>query len=174
MIDSRMSPLEWVRRWLGPDAVIRAELSDLTFQVDQLAFDRDDLTERVARAEQARTDLRRVNRELRDAVRAAYETVEVGTCTKVRYLRREDAHQHARLLAEKQLGEPFHTYRCPRCPSYFVSATRPWHVAHCNDNCRDRVWVEGVMFHHGCGCVRHSRTAAVLFRCDLHAEGVSA
>lgn len=168
-------PVEWLRRQLGPDAATRAaldearaEAAELAGHVDALAYERDDLSDRLERAKQANADLRK-------NFRAAYEPQQVGECRKIRYLHREDAHEHAEDLARVQPGEVFHTYWCRLCPRY-PRGGRPWHVAHCNDECADSVVLllpERRVLQRGCGCASDVHTHAVVWTCTSHAEEVA-
>ena len=133
---------------------LQAEVDDLRGQVDELAFDRDELTEQ---RDQALAQ-----------VAALLEPNVPGQCVKVRHLHRADAHAHARKLAFAQPGDRFHTYdTCHTCPPMPVFDTRPWHVAHCRDDCGDTIWVQEHVLYLACGC-RRSRHDELLWACDQH------
>src|SRR4051794_22983979 len=107
-----MSAAGWLRRLLGPDPALIAERDDLAAQVDALAYERDELTEQLSRAEQSNRDLRAARRRL---IAEAFEPVQVGGCTKLRYLRPADAEQHAIQIAQRAWGECFNAYPCRVC-----------------------------------------------------------
>jgi hypothetical protein len=151
-----------LRRWGAPDP----EIIELCAQVDALAYKRDELTKQVASLKSAMAQQRR---DLRANMLAAYEPETVGWCSKVRYLREEDADQQAVRLATISVGDSFSTYRCERCLRYPVSDTRPWHVSHAERTRAGALWVEGRMLHRQCGCTHRLGTGRTVTHCSLHA-----
>lgn len=144
------------------------ECTDLAAQVDALATERDDLrsvaemlTEKIARIEQANTDLR-------NNVRAAYEPVQVGECRKVRHTSREAADQHAIEVATRSPGDVLNSYPCRVCPPYPVTGLRPWHVGHCGSGAVGALWVELRVLHYWCGCKFSISTGEQVWVCNDH------
>ncbi len=168
-----MTAREWLRRRLGPDPAMTATLRELrqerdalTLQVDALGFERDDLTDLLARSEQARTDLRR-------NVAAAYEPVQVGGCNKMRHFERGTADQHAIRIAAVAEGDTFNSYPCRVCPPYAFFGHRPWHVGHCRPSDLTSVLVRCGTARYGCGCAFTVSTGDTVQVCPDHDEAAA-
>jgi hypothetical protein len=156
---------DWLRRVLGPDPDLLAERDGLVREVAEL---RQKVADTEAAWQQSKRDLRASYRE---QTRRAYEPVQVGDCTKIRYLHREDAEQHAIQVARKTWNEPLNAYQCRICPSYPGWNSAPWHVGGCRREDSGAMWVELGVLHHSCGCLFGLRGEEFVWVCDEHTDG---
>lgn len=148
--------------WWPP--TLRAEVASLSRQVDDLAIERDDLTEQLARTTQSRDDLRA-------AMKAAYEPAQSERCRKIRYLHRHDAERHAIDVADRTGDEgAWNAYQCHFCPPHPGYRTQVWHAGHCRAGDAGAIRVQSGLATYRCGCVFSARTDEMLWRCGDHAE----
>lgn len=136
--------------------VVTRERDELAADVDRLAYERDDLSEKLAAARQ----------QLRELLEPEPGVAGV-TCTKIRYLHWADAADHAVRLAHKQPGDVFRPYPCRICPPYPVQGSRPFHVGHCWETSVDGVRLADGVLRWGCGC-SYAPTGETLQTCPEH------
>lgn len=118
------------------------------------------------RLSQQRQDMRAAQRA---AIEAAYEPVEVGDCTKIRYTRREDAEQHAMEIAIRYPGSVMNAYQCRTCPPYILTGQRPWHAGHARSNRRTgAMWADETTVYHAYGCQFRINDDGPTYYCEAH------
>lgn len=152
---------------------VRSDLEDMTAQRDLLQHRVDTLLQALedGRAEreralaQQRQDMKAARR---SAVEAAYEPVQVGDCTKVRYTRHEDAEQHAIRVAIADPGAALMAYQCRVCPAYRITGERPWHAGGTQRRRHGAMWADETTLYHQCGCQFRINQDGPDYFCEPH------